>query len=301
VNGSVSLAPRRQDNWDWRAAANFICGGSGGGLLLWTACAAPGGTDLRGFVLAALALIGIGLICVWLELGRPWRAINVLRHGASSWMTREAIVATLLFCCGAVALVNLDQALALRATGGLGLVFLYCQARILAANKGIPAWRHRRCLPLVLATGLAEGAGLLTALAWIEPATTTPVAALLIVSTAARLVAWRRYLIAMSSEGSPVGALAALRAIDRGLIWAGSAAPIALAMVAAAVAQPVLVVLAGGMIAVAGAWLKYTLICRASFTQGFALPKTPVRGAGVSVPGVKPGWQSARPELVDRA
>jgi len=295
------LAPRRQGNWDWRAAANFICGGSGGALLLWTACAALGGADLRAFVLAALALVGIGLTCVWFELGRPWRSINVLRHGASSWMTREAIVATLLFCCGAIALVGPYQGLALSASGVLGLAFLYSQARILAANKGIPAWRHRLCLPLVLATGLAEGAGLLTPLTLGMPASLVFLSVLLALLTATRVLAWRRYLLAMQRDGAPAGAIAELQAIDRGLNGAGGAVPIALVLLAAVISQPLLAVLAGAVVVLSGARLKYTLICRASFVQGFALPKIPVRGAGATAPGVRPGWESVQPEARDRA
>jgi len=301
MSGPSRLAPRQQGNWDWRAASNFICGGSGSALLLWSAGAALlTGGDLRVFVFAGLALIATGLTCVWFELGRPWRAINVFRHGASSWMTREAIVATVLFCCGAMALAGAQQAAALSATGLLGLAFLYSQARILAANKGIPAWRHRGCLPLVLATGLAEGAGLLAPLAWWRPDAVVAVSMLLMALAVARLFAWRRYFNALQAEGAPTGTIAALRAVDPGLVWAGTAAPVAAALVAAAASQPVLVVSAGALAVLTGAWLKYTLICRAAFIQGFALRRNPVRGAGASAPGIKPGWQSTLAKAPDR-
>lgn len=301
MSDASSLAPRRQSNWDWRAAANFICGGSAGGLLLWTAFASLGGVDLRGFVLAALGLIAMGLTCVWFELGRPWRALNVFRHGASSWMTREAVVAAVLFGFGTIAVASASQTLATAATGVLGLAFVYSQARILAANKGIPAWRHRGCLPLVMATGLAEGAGLLVAATLLVPAALTIAVALLIALAAIRLVAWRTYLLALQREGAPAGAIAALRAIDRPLLWVGSVAPALLALLAAAAASPVLAALAGFVVAVAGAGLKYTLVCRAAFVQGLALPKVPVRGAGRPAPGVKPGWERADQSLGNRA
>ena len=301
MSGPEHLAPQRQSNWDWRASANFICGGSGGGLLVWTACAALGGADLRAFVLAALALIGVGLTCVWFELGRRWRAINVLRHGASSWMTREAIVATFLFCCGAIALTGSHQKLAVSASGVLGLAFLFSQARILAANKGIPAWRHRLCPPMVLATGLAEGAGMLTPLTLSMPAALITLSVLLALLAAARLLAWRRYLLALQRDGAPTDAIAELRAIDRELTWAGSAVPVVLALLAGAISQPLLAVLAGALIVFTGARLKYTLICRASFVQGFALPRVPVRGAGVTAPGVQPGWERMQFNARDQA
>jgi phenylacetyl-CoA:acceptor oxidoreductase subunit 2 len=291
MSGLDHLAPRRQSNWDWRASANFICGGSGGALLVWTACAAIAGVDFRAFMIAALALIGVGLTCVWFELGRRWRAINVLRHGTSSWMTREAIVATLLFCCGAIALAGPYQELAVSASGVLGLAFLYSQARILGANKGIPAWRHRLCPPLVLATGLVEGAGMLTPLALSMPPALIALSLLLALLAAGRLLAWRRYLLALQRDGAPAGAIAELRAINRELTWAGSALPVVLALLASATSQPLLAVLAGAFVVFTGARLKYTLICRASFVQGFALPRVPVRGAGVTAPGVQPGWE----------
>jgi DMSO reductase anchor subunit len=44
----------------------------------------------------------------------------------------------------------------------LGVLFLYCQGRILQASKGIPAWREPKIVPLILATGFVEGAGLAT-------------------------------------------------------------------------------------------------------------------------------------------
>ncbi len=85
--------PWQQQSWDWRAAGNFICGGVGGGLIV---CAvlldAPHGLLLWGAV-----LVGLGLGSVWLEIGRPWRAMHVYLNPRTSWMSREAIVAPLLF------------------------------------------------------------------------------------------------------------------------------------------------------------------------------------------------------------
>jgi phenylacetyl-CoA:acceptor oxidoreductase subunit 2 len=47
---------------------------------------------------------------------------------------------------------------------------------------------------------------------------------------------------------------------------------------------------AGIIAAVSGWWLKFTIVTRAAFNQGFALPTTPVRGAGSTHPGARPGW-----------
>jgi phenylacetyl-CoA:acceptor oxidoreductase subunit 2 len=287
LRASSLASPKQQHNWDWRAASNFIAGGAGGGLLAnATVLAVWLGLDERLPLAAGLVMIGIGLTCVWFEIGRPWRALNVFRHFGSSWMTREAYVALFAMCVGVVAIVY-GTLPAVTATGLLGLMFIYAQGRILAANKGIPAWRHPNCLSLVLATGLAEGAGLLALLAWGASWWRYP-AALLLLFCLWRLWAWRRYFAALRSDGAPSGTIKAFGDMATMFIWAGNVVPAALVFAA----------VPGGTIA-GGAgrywrWLvdgdEYTLVCRAAFTQGFASPKQPVR-QGPGGPAVKPGWQ----------
>lgn len=283
------IAPRRQGNWDWRAAGNFIAGGAGGGVLACVALLSGRlGFDPRYLLAAGLAMMALGLTCVWFEIGRPWRAMNVFRHAATSWMTREAYVAIFTMGTGLLAIGLGAQALVV-AAGLLGLLFIYAQARILAANKGIPAWRHRRCLPAVLSTGLAEGTGLVACAASLESWWEYP-AALLVALCAWRVVAWRRYLAALTVDGAPAGTLAAFRDIGPVFVWVGNVVPVSLALVAVLADTPILAV-AAGVLAVAAGWLmKYSLVCRAAFTQGFALPKQPVRGNSRPGPGVKPGW-----------
>ena len=70
------ITPWHQTNWDWRAAGNFIGGGTGTGLLFFATLASGSVDAYRIQALLALAFIGAGLTCVWLEIGRPLRAIN---------------------------------------------------------------------------------------------------------------------------------------------------------------------------------------------------------------------------------
>ena len=137
---SYGPKPWLQAHWDLRAAGNFILGGTGTGLLAAMALAAP--AAWRWPLAIGLVLIAAGLGAVWLEIGRKLRAINVLFNARTSWMTREAYVAVLVFGLGLAALalgrVPLAQAAALAALG-----FVYCQGRILFGAKGIPAWRAR--------------------------------------------------------------------------------------------------------------------------------------------------------------
>jgi phenylacetyl-CoA:acceptor oxidoreductase subunit 2 len=286
------IRPWHQTNWDARAAANFIGGGSGSGLLIAAAAAQTAGAPYRPLALAALALIAVGLTCVWLELGRPWRALNVFFHPRTSWMTRESFVAMPLFLAGAVALWQDGGAYAWVAAG-FAAAFVWCQSQILKAARGIPAWRAPWVVPLILSTALAEGAGLVAMACAVAGthALARPVALALTVVLVLRAIAWQVYRAKLEA---PKRAFAAL---DRGaplfhLVgnWTGAA----LAAVAALLAEgPVAAAIGAvaGAIAVAAGWgLKFVLVTRAGFNQGFALPHLPVRGRGTPGPSAKPGW-----------
>jgi phenylacetyl-CoA:acceptor oxidoreductase subunit 2 len=205
-------------------------------------------------VLAGLAMIAAGLGAVWFEIGRKARALHVLFNPFTSWMTREAFVALLLF---PLALGALLTGKALAAAALAALAFLWCQARILRAAKAIPAWRSPRVVALIVTTGLAEGAGIALFFS-----TEEWMLAAFALAVAARLLAWRRYRAAVRSD--------ALEPAGKALVWIGTAAPVALLFFAAP--------LAGLAAAAAGLWLKFALVMRASFKQGFSLPHLPVRG-----------------------
>ncbi len=286
------LSPRQQRNWDWRAAANFIAGGAGGSLLLWTALAGFSSGTTRMAILLGLILIGTGLTCVWFEIGRPWRALNVYKHVATSWMTREAMVAAVLFPVGGLALLTAAPVLVV-VTGVLGAVFLYTQARILAANKGIPTWRHPRSIHLMVATGLAEGAGFLICVTSLSsPLIGTWGLGGVIALIAARAYLWKAYLGGLRADGAPDGALTVLNGFDGRFVVFGHILPV-VAIVAALAGMPAQsgVLFAAGILVVATGWtMKFILVLRAAFTQGLALKHLPVRGCGVAGVAAKPGW-----------
>lgn len=278
--------PRPQRHWDWRAAANFIAGGTGGGLLLFAAAASLAGHEVAPLIFAGMALIAAGLTCVWFEIGHPWRALNVFRHFGSSWMSCEAMIAPLLFGFGALALITGHIAYTVLA-GILGAAFLYSQARILGADKGIPAWRHAHCRSFMVGTGLAEGAGALAVYAPLlhsnGPALT---AVLLLGLLLVRGFFWKRYVAGLRDEAAPKGTLRILGAMDAPFLTLGHVVPIALVVVALPTAWSGMsetlvigLVMTAGLLAVGSGWvLKYALITRAAFTQGFTLKHLPVRG-----------------------
>ncbi|TAK85027.1 MAG: phenylacetyl-CoA:acceptor oxidoreductase [Betaproteobacteria bacterium] len=249
-----------QRYWDARAALNFILGGSGAGLIIAAAFIHPASPWP---VAAGLAFIATGLFAVWLETGRKLRALHVLFNPFTSWMTREAFAALVLFPVGLGAFLTLKF---LPVAAVLALVFLWCQARILRASRGIPAWRVAQVVPLIIAAGFAEGASLAVVLVQ------TPLAAaLLAIALIARLIAWSAYRGEVKSEALEgagralqLGAIAALVLIGAGFYFTQAALPAA--------------VLAGVVTLASGWWLKFTLVTRAAFTQGFSLPRQPVRG-----------------------
>jgi phenylacetyl-CoA:acceptor oxidoreductase subunit 2 len=277
--GPYGPDPWQQTSWDARAAGNFVCGGAGAGLVVFAAFAGAASAAQPWLILSGLALVGLGLFSVSLELGRPLRAPNVIRNPRTSWMAREAWVAGLLFASGFAAAFGVAGMA--RVAAVLALTFVYCQSRLLQGAKGIPAWREPLVIPLILVTGLAEGGGLFAASIPLHrtatPALLTLFAALVVVRMGL-WVAYRRRLVRVAA-----GARAALDQAGLVLLTLGTAVP--LCCVAAMLSTWVSVnaiaalwVLAGLAAAGAGAWLKFVLVTRAGFNQGFALPHLPVRG-----------------------
>jgi phenylacetyl-CoA:acceptor oxidoreductase subunit 2 len=273
--------PWQQTSWDARAAGNFVCGGAGSGLIVFAALSDAGGAALASLMLAGLALVGLGLFCVSLELGRPLRALNVFRNPLTSWMGREAWTSALLFPAGLAAAMGVPGFVWVAAL--LALAFVTCQARLLQAAKGIPAWREPLLVPLVVTTGLAEGGGIFFAAnPWHGTGTLwllTGLGALVLL----RIVVWLAYRRRLA-DALAHGARGALDRAGRVLQLAGTLLPLA---VIAAIALGVvsgrdtawLAALAGLAAAAAGAYVKYTLVTGAGFNQGFALAHLPVRGA----------------------
>ncbi len=273
--------PWQQTNWDWRAAGNFMCGGAGAGLIVFAALSRRAGPASRRCCSAAWRWSALGLLCV-LARTRPSaaRAERVLQSAHlvddARGLRRDAADAAV-----ALALVGGLAGLAWLAAA-LALVFVYCQARMLQAAKGIPAWREPLTVPLIVATGLAEGGGLFWLLA-----------------LAAGHGARRCWTLFGAGCWRAPGALAGLAprvaSAPRRARWRRSTAPGA-AFNAGTLLPLALLSLGGGCAVVAGlrwprcwswpacwprpagAWFKFTLITRAGFNQGFALAHLPVRG-----------------------
>jgi phenylacetyl-CoA:acceptor oxidoreductase subunit 1 len=288
------VEPWHQKHWDWKASGNFLCGGAGTGLFAFTTIAGLKGSAILAPGLIALALIACGLTLLMFKIGRPLRFIYVLRQPQRSWMSREAWVAGLLFPLALFALW-LGHPMVLLAAAMVGLLFLFCQGMILEQSKGIPAWRTPQVIALIMATGFAEGCGLFLLLAALLPAlgaAAKPMAFALVALAATRAWTWRRYFNALESDGVPTRTLEIFTACRGWFFAVGLVLPVVLvaAGLVLTAADAALFALAGLSVFASGWALKFILITRAAFNQGFALPHTPIRGSGLPGPAVKPGW-----------
>lgn len=289
------VMPWRQTYWDWRAAGNFIGGGTGSGVLIAAAAAALAGlAPVSLSALLGIACVGAGLTCVWLEIGRPWRALNVFLNAKTSWMTREALVAPPLMLAGGLAVLT-GSVWALVLAALLACAFLFCQARILHAAKGIPAWRQCEVVPLIIATGLVEGCGLFLVLAAIVAPQAAPlVSALLLVALAARWLVLQRYARRIAEGALPRAAAREVVEVLPLVRVAGHLVPavfVALGLLISPSGLGALLCAIGGVAAAGAGWaFKLTLILKAAYTQGYSVPHTPTRGAAKPGAGGKPGW-----------
>ena len=276
----IGPAPRLQQNWDARAAANFVLGGAGSGLIAFTVLAGAQSHPAALLLLAGLALVGTGLTSVWLEIGRPRRAMHVFFNARTSWMSREAVVATALVPVTLAAALGIDACRAPAAA--LAVAFVCCQACMLQRARGIPTWREPLVVPLIIATGLVEGGGLFFAAEPWHAQGTRGALVLLGGLVLARVALWLPYRRRVARTAA-AAALAALDGAGTVLQFGGSLLPLlAIGVVAAngvsGPAAAATAALAGVFAAAAGAWLKWTLVRRAAYLQGFALPDWPVRG-----------------------
>ena len=269
---------RRQGFWDLRAAANFIGGGTGTGLVLTAAAAAAMGMEMRLPLAAGLAFVMAGLSMVWLEIGKPWRALNVFFHPQTSWMTREGILAAPLAAAGA-GYIWFDHGALLVPIVVLAAGFLYCQARILRASRGIPAWKQPEIVAFIIATGLAEGSGAALAIG----GNSTLLAAIALAAGLGREAAWAFYRRGLKRDKAPQATLDCLASPQaRILRGAQLAAPVLLVLARAGYGPAGL---AGGVLAMLSGWgVKALLVTRAAFTRGPRITHTPVRGRGLSRP-----------------
>ncbi|MFQ5534331.1 MAG: 4Fe-4S dicluster domain-containing protein [Sphingomonadales bacterium] len=297
---SNPLVGERQTFWDFRAAMNFVMGGMSAGLAvtayfahLWAGLSEQALIAIYG---AAGAAMAIGLFFVFLKIGRKARFLYVLLRPQSSWMTRETYAVAVFY--PALGAELLWPGAALHGIAALAAaVFLFCQARILYASKGIPAWRVSLMPWMLIATGLLEGTGVLAAVGLLAPqaghsAAAIAAAGILLIAVNAGL--WHFYRTMARDWG--IGPLSRrdIRRITPALHLGGHLLPAvlflgALGLDLGSVGTHLAMAAAGVAAVIGGALWKFTVITRACHQQGFALAKFPQRGSGTrAAPALKP-------------
>ena len=291
--------------WDYKAAMNFCLGGLASGLMLaiyalYLLNHAIPDTVLRGTYVAGAAVMGVGLVFVFLKIKRRLRALNVLLRPGSSWMTRETWCVAVLYPAILADLLWPHAALhGLVAAAAAG--FLVSQAMILYRARGIPAWRAPPVPWMLGASGLLEGLGLIYLAAAVAHPDLGDRAALALGGIAAALTLfnaglWQAYRQTAKARGIPPLARAEIARISRLLVWLGQVAPLLLflaATVAGGSLGTACLGLGGALAAAGGGYWKFRLITRAGYFQGFALPRLPRRGSGRRAPPPRAGMPAA--------
>jgi len=275
--------PRLQKFWDARAACNYIGGGTGTGLLIIAALYSAIGYPVQDLLLVGLAAIAFGLFMVFLEIGRPWRSANLLFHPQSSWMTREGIVGLFLFPAGGLGLLlagTVPGEAATLVAGVLAAAYLYCQMRMKNACKGILAWCDPALMPYMVVTGVVEGLGIAVCLPAMNG---NPVAWLtLAILLCLRAFLWLAYERSLHRNRAPSRTCEVIDDLRLPYVLAGHLIPALLLLFAAGTSSGLTAMLGGLLAAGTGWYAKLMIVTRAAQTRGFAIPRTPVRGMGVS-------------------
>ena len=163
---SLQLAKSlKQRNWRWPAAANFIIGGAGAGLYLFSCFQELMKFDTfffsksLSFSLFPPILIGIGFLFLGFEAGRPLRGCYLFNHLSQSWISREVLAGCIFIATTLWEYFSFHPALRLLAIlSALG--FLISQGFIVYRARAIAAW-NVPIIPLVfLSSSLVSGYGL---------------------------------------------------------------------------------------------------------------------------------------------
>jgi formate-dependent nitrite reductase membrane component NrfD len=164
------LPSKKQTEWRWPAAANFILGGAGAGfyvLSFITMLFEHGiflNTDpvLFGWLGPVLAIIGLAILVT--EAGRPLRGRYLIHHLQSAWISRETLA--FVFFILAVVCDYLFPHLVLKLFAVLtALLFMLSQGFIAYSARAIPAWNVLVMPIFFLTSGLASGTGVALLLA----------------------------------------------------------------------------------------------------------------------------------------
>ncbi len=277
------LVGKLQKFWDWRAAMNWCFGGlsSGAIVMLWLwSLVIPIPPQQHALINLALAvLMGAGLFFVFLKIGKKPRFWRAILRPQTSWMTRELYAAVFF---GLTLLTSLHQPSpsALALTAMAAFLFLFCQARILYCARGIPNWRAPLIPWMFIATGLLEGVGLI-GIIFGSGNGISALASMAVLLIFVNAGLWMAYRKTARSVGIPPLSRAVINdaSTTLHLIGHGLAAALFISCLVFSDSSQIWLVMAGTTTIASGFFMKFTIIVRAGYHQGYALPRLPQRGS----------------------
>lgn len=272
-----------QQFWDWRAAMNWIFGGVGTGLAIAAGLAffLFDFHAVRTLYFASAVLVSIGLFFVFLKIGRQTRFWRAVSRPQTSWMTRE-LYAAMVFYPAVLASLVAPGPLPFALASASAAAFLLCQAKILHRARGVPAWRAPLIPWMIGASGLLEGWGAFAVASFLLQArASSALAAVGVALALASAILWRTYVATARAQAIPPLSRRKLEAVSPLLHIVGHALPAVLSIAAYFLESGASLLALAGLAAIAGgATWKFTVIVRASYLQGFQLPRVPRRGSG---------------------
>ena len=150
--------------------------------------------QLVSFTLVASVLLLLGLLLVGLEAGRPMRGFYVFRDFRHSWMSREALAAT-IFVMAAILNCIIPNLIFLYLAMLAAAVFMISQGLIVYSAKGVRAWNVRIIPPFFVTNGFATGSGLFLLLATLfNLGTNRTAVAISVFAAVINLLVWLSYL-----------------------------------------------------------------------------------------------------------
>jgi len=187
-------------------------------------------------------------------------------------MARESVAAVVLFAL-ALAGMGWRQPILVGLAGLAGLAFLYCQARMLRASKGIPAWRLPAISPLVILTGLSEGAALFLLLYLLTASPPNRLSSLLLALIILRACASWNYHAKLARANAARATRNTVTSMHRNMLIFGAILPVILMLTAWGVPSAALPLnsIAAALVLLSGWYLKFTLVTGGAHLQGFAL------------------------------
>lgn len=142
-----------------------VLSGTGFGLLVWLGLGLRAPTGLAAFILFGLGygLSGAGLLAAAFHLGHPERALKAFTQWRSSWLSREAVLATAtLGVMAPHAASSVFAQAPLPVFGWLGaalaLATILATAMIYTQIKAVPRWAHWSTPLVFILAALAGGA-----------------------------------------------------------------------------------------------------------------------------------------------